>query len=673
MTTFRHRSLVEQLSEPLRSSLVIIKEHVSALWSNGDRIHPCFTLHGVPHLRNVELRAEELLAVDYVARKVSDVVKEQELFYLLAAIWLHDIGMIVPATLLEQKLATERGSSVADFIRAEHHKRSRTYIVARQVDLGLTPDQAEVIGIIAEAHRRVTLVSLPHKFPDIRFLAALLRIADELDISRSRAPLPLLKLLWPEMDTEAQWHWCKQWAVADVHHVLCKTLDGSPARLVSAYQCTLAVPDAAYFDPLWHDILRPVVGALKDDGVDMILAAKGVFLDIDQIIANPVVCSLDTDGVSMSEVVRRVYGDLGILPKSMSDSIRKLGLHSPTVAKALTREVEHLCLFLSRGGNWRLPLSQCVDEFVRCLATARNAKEVEALYEAFMSSYQELCKMVPTTVRDRLDQQWALVGEVGRRGSLLCLGDGNVKRGQLLHLEGMISYVIAELAAELLKSGSGEDLKCAAVRVLRDHPESQFYGEILKASEDASALVREEASRALGRFPAAGALVRLGVMAEKDVVGTVRVAAKRAMLEALRSTQADLKKLTDRKVLVVDTEQEFVSSLVDAVELRGGKIRVAASLSEAVTILSAGFIPDIVVCELIMVEFGTDGTKVGGELPGASIMRELRQKLSEATPFLATGNVQLGVVSGLIADCRAYYKQKPSTGDDVCRTLESLL
>jgi hypothetical protein len=81
-------------------------------------------------------------------------------------------------------------------IRENHHIRTENYFETKHDLLGFSFHEGQIIGRICKGHRKVDLYS--EEFNDItfgqgiriqtRFLAALLRIADETDVTHSRTP-----------------------------------------------------------------------------------------------------------------------------------------------------------------------------------------------------------------------------------------------------------------------------------------------------------------------------------------------------------------------------------------------------------------------------------------------------------------------------------------------------
>jgi hypothetical protein len=135
-----------------------------------------------------------------------------EAFVLLAAAYLHDIGM------QNEKFA---GGDLDD-IRGAHHEQTAEMIYAVfedpasafSIPLVGDPTVAEAVALVAKGHRRVDLSAAEYdplvygeETLRLRLLAALLRFGDELDIDQRRVDMEQLKLL--ALPEESLLHWWK--------------------------------------------------------------------------------------------------------------------------------------------------------------------------------------------------------------------------------------------------------------------------------------------------------------------------------------------------------------------------------------------------------------------------------------------------------------------------------
>ncbi|MFB0544466.1 MAG: hypothetical protein ACETVN_02020, partial [Asgard group archaeon] len=135
-----------------------------------------------------------------------------EIYFLIASAYLHDIGMVDFEELRKEEELEKFGERerrrnpnviddqiLRDYIRENHHTRAEEYIEKNFKDLAVADEhQAEIIGRICRGHRKEDLNDknlFEHdKTYDIEtinvpLLAALLRIADELDLTFKRTPL----------------------------------------------------------------------------------------------------------------------------------------------------------------------------------------------------------------------------------------------------------------------------------------------------------------------------------------------------------------------------------------------------------------------------------------------------------------------------------------------------
>ncbi len=205
--------LADILSTDARRAVENVRAAAARIWKTP--LHRYYNDHTVDHSERIIALLDGLTAgVMGTDKKLSP----GEVFVLLAAAYLHDIGM--------QNEQFAGGDLEA--IRAAHHEQTAEMIYrvwedpANAVNLALGDDPAlvEAVALVAQAHRegaahrKVDLSSaeydpLPHggETLRLRLLGALIRFADELDIDHRRVDLEQIKLM--NLPVESQLHWCK--------------------------------------------------------------------------------------------------------------------------------------------------------------------------------------------------------------------------------------------------------------------------------------------------------------------------------------------------------------------------------------------------------------------------------------------------------------------------------
>ena len=212
---------------------------------------PFYTEHDIRH-------SERVIQVldSYIPDPLKDLFSELELFFLLASVYLHDVGMQRFAPQIEEKISNCLSSCVNtcpsdDEIRENHHLRSEVYITKCYTDLSIQDvHQANIIGRICRGHRNENLfdpkIFAPNQIYkrhsiNTPLLAALLRVGDELDITFERASLALYKQI-PDDDVVTKSEWDKHLSIAGVARVR-----DDPLKLKSSATCE---------DPKIHRLLR---------------------------------------------------------------------------------------------------------------------------------------------------------------------------------------------------------------------------------------------------------------------------------------------------------------------------------------------------------------------------------------------------------------------------------
>ena len=169
---------------PYKSRLDIIKKRSGEMWKKETFHHPYYTLHGMDHSRAVISILDGLVDGIDPDRQLT----KPEIFYLLASVYLHDVGMLRSHLDDEDRAkeinARENGPrSKEDLIRDKHHMRSGEYVTEHAENLNLDPVESGCVKLICEGHRVVKLDT--EDYDDmlignnerirVRMLAALLR------------------------------------------------------------------------------------------------------------------------------------------------------------------------------------------------------------------------------------------------------------------------------------------------------------------------------------------------------------------------------------------------------------------------------------------------------------------------------------------------------------------
>ena len=168
---------------------------------------PEYTDHSINHSKTVLGYAAHLLSTEL------DKLNEDEVYILIMAGFLHDIGMCPTNEMKEQikesSTFKESGKSFEDHLRDIHHKLSYQYITTFWKELKIVNETyAEAIGLVGMGHRKVELLDFNKYNPEfvvksgsdfvcLPYLAGVLRLADELDITNDRTPELLYNEYFP--------------------------------------------------------------------------------------------------------------------------------------------------------------------------------------------------------------------------------------------------------------------------------------------------------------------------------------------------------------------------------------------------------------------------------------------------------------------------------------------
>jgi len=152
--------LKTKLGSNFATKLNIIEQEAEQIWKKGELYHVYYTLSWCRPFKICYQILEKL--TDGLSS--SENLNETEIFYLLSAAYLHDVGMQCKYTDDEERAARiselkKRPYTFQDLIRDEHHKRSGRYIKENYKNLKLDHIESEIIRLISEGHRQEKLDS----------------------------------------------------------------------------------------------------------------------------------------------------------------------------------------------------------------------------------------------------------------------------------------------------------------------------------------------------------------------------------------------------------------------------------------------------------------------------------------------------------------------------------
>jgi len=128
------------------SQLASIKKHSEEVWKKETFHHTYYTLHGMDHSRAVISMLDGLVDGIDPDRGLTN----PEIFYLLASVYLHDVGMLISYPDDEDRAneinARKTGQyTKEDLIRDKHHMRSGEYVAEHAAELELDHVESECV------------------------------------------------------------------------------------------------------------------------------------------------------------------------------------------------------------------------------------------------------------------------------------------------------------------------------------------------------------------------------------------------------------------------------------------------------------------------------------------------------------------------------------------------
>jgi len=266
-----------------------IMNHVKEYLQRVVELYPEYTKHDIDHSEEVIRILDEIIPDELMER-----FTDYEIFILLSSAYLHDIGLCDLPYLFdrdkfikfceENKLPPnpEDKQSRKLFIREYHHERSERFVKYNK-DLLFPFEEnpanrekiAELVGLVCKGHRKINLDEYPeqtwYKGTLIRLslLSALLRLADELDVSYKRAPSSIFfdKILNNENTSEET---IREWLKSLSLDTVKIKRDGHPELVISGrvkdpevYDCLKEWSNKVieHLKVLEHQLVRAGLGA----------------------------------------------------------------------------------------------------------------------------------------------------------------------------------------------------------------------------------------------------------------------------------------------------------------------------------------------------------------------------------------------------------------------------
>jgi hypothetical protein len=184
--------LIDQLSRKYRRDLNKLEIYLETRLDLIQRYFPDFTDHGIGHSKRVLKSFCEILT----KRNIAHELGETNALLGICACLLHDIGM-GPITSEEIRKSIDPNFRVNKIwrdtvVRETHHERTSTWILESEEfehELSWFPTELRTqLAAIAKAHRHIRIHEDPILKHDLnlQFLSALLRLADQMDLSEDR-------------------------------------------------------------------------------------------------------------------------------------------------------------------------------------------------------------------------------------------------------------------------------------------------------------------------------------------------------------------------------------------------------------------------------------------------------------------------------------------------------
>jgi len=194
---------------------------------------PDYTVHDIRHSDSVV----EILGW-LIPKSLLESIDDYELFFILEAAYLHDVGMANFPELLQnnneyedyhskkEKLGYSEDQIIQEYIREYHHLRSEEYTTKHYLELFLEDEfQSMIVGRICRGHRddlgnrdlykNKEMYTNKGICVNLCLLSAILKLADDLDLTFQRSPIEIYRSMYPSDQISCS-HWEKHLSVAGV-------------------------------------------------------------------------------------------------------------------------------------------------------------------------------------------------------------------------------------------------------------------------------------------------------------------------------------------------------------------------------------------------------------------------------------------------------------------------
>jgi hypothetical protein len=445
--------------------------------------------------------------------------------------------MIVAPDESEQNDINQQGITKEDWLRKEHHNRSRYYIETHWKDLKLdSSDEAIFIGTICQAHRGGNLGTddrLKIAYPNVRLLGAILRIADELDITQARTPENLLTLRWDEMDDQSKWHWLKHYCVKQSKPRHMELKDDNPNILMLTYHYTIHLPSHKFAEPFWERIVRPIREVIDYEGVDDILRQKHLSIGHRYFTNNVVIHDdLLPDGKPLSEYLGKFLVPPELISREMEGALKRISWENPPVSEMLKSQCKALIDVASRLLNPNR-VKDAIDRFLDKLSNVTTLPQIEAARDAFKSVIREVRGTLGTNdlLLNELQTEAYKLADLGWRlmAYVHSTEEHEVREKHIRHLWGWLGQEIDPIISWIIRNDPSPALRKYVLSVIVGGGD-RYYQVVVDAMGDTSEEVRLEAVKALVHLHGPKVREILDKLMLDDSNAEVRQAAHKALM-----------------------------------------------------------------------------------------------------------------------------------------------